>query len=87
MVLSKRDCLFVVVVSCILLVIDNEEAEVWNVKAMNLKTGSGSIEVYRWNSSTQSEPVTSSDHVHFLDVRHISCFFSASASYSSFFTG
>ena len=55
-VLSKRDCLFVVVVFCILLVIDNEEGEVWNVKAMNLRTGSGSIGIHRWNSSTQIEP-------------------------------
>ena len=29
-VLSKRDCLFVSVIFCILLVIDNEEREVWN---------------------------------------------------------
>ena len=54
-VLSKRDCLFVAVVFCILLVIDNEEGEVRNVKAMNLRTGGGSIGMYRWNSSTQSE--------------------------------
>ena len=51
-VLSKRDCLFVAVVFCILLVIDNEEGEVWNVKSMNLRTGSGSIGMSRWNSST-----------------------------------
>ena len=44
---SKRDCLFVDVVFRILLVIDNEEGEVWNVKAMNLRTGSGSIGIYR----------------------------------------
>ena len=54
-VLSKRDRLLVAVVFCILLVIDNEEGEVWNVKAMNLRTRSGSIGMYRWNSLTQSE--------------------------------
>ena len=51
-VLSNRDCLFVVVVFRILLIIDNEEGEVWNVKAMNLRTGNGSIGMYRWHSST-----------------------------------
>ena len=34
-------------VFCILLITENEEGEVWNVKAMNLRTGSGSIAVYR----------------------------------------
>ena len=33
-VLSKRDRWFVAVVFCILSVIDNEEGEVWNVKAI-----------------------------------------------------
>ena len=54
-VLSKRDCFFVAVVFCILLIIDNEAGDVWNVKAMNLRTRIGSIGMYRWNSSTQSE--------------------------------
>ena len=39
--------MFVAVVFCILSVVDNEEGEVWNLKAMNLRTGSGSIEVNR----------------------------------------
>ena len=56
--------MFVTFIFCILLVVDNEEGEVWHVKAMNLRTGSGSIGVYRWNSSKQSDLVTSSDHVH-----------------------
>ena len=56
MVLSKRT-LLVAVVYCILLIIDNEAGEVWNEKAINLRTGSESIGVYRWNSSTQSEHV------------------------------
>ena len=56
--------MFVAVVFCILVIIDNEEGEVWNVTAMNLRTGSASIGVYIWNSSTQSELVTSSDHAH-----------------------
>ena len=33
-VLSKKDCLFVAVVFCIVLVINNEKGEVWNMKAM-----------------------------------------------------
>ena len=41
--LLKRDCLFVAVVFCILLVMNNEEGEVWNVKAMNLRAGSGMV--------------------------------------------
>ena len=51
-VLSKRT-LFVCC-CCMLhsLIIDNEEGEVWNLKAMNLRTGSGSIGAYGWNSST-----------------------------------
>ena len=53
--LSKRDIQFVAVVCCILSVIDNEEGEVCNVKAMNLRARSGSIGMYRWNSLTQSE--------------------------------
>ena len=65
MVLSKRDCLFVVVVFYILLIIDNEKGEVWNVKAMNLRTGSGSIRIYGCNSSTQNALLTSSDHVQY----------------------
>ena len=54
-VLSQRDSLFVAVVFCILSVIDNEEGEVWNVKAMNLRTRRGLIGMYRWNSLTKSE--------------------------------
>ena len=50
MVLSNRTLL---VCCCTLLTIDNGEREVWNVKAMNLRTGSGSIGVCRWNCSTQ----------------------------------
>ena len=38
--------------------------EVWNVKAMNLRTGSGCFRVYKWTSSTQSKLVTSSDRFH-----------------------
>ena len=45
--------------------IDTEDGEVWNVKPMNLRTRSGSIGGYRWNSSTQSELVTSNDHVRY----------------------
>ena len=77
-----RNCLFVAVVFCVLLII---EGEVWNVKAevkaMNLRTGSGCFGGYRWNSSTQGELVTSSDHVHY------SCIPSVSDSYSSFTWG
>ena len=67
-VVSKRTLLvlFVAVVFYVFLII---EGEAWNVKAevkaMNLRTGSGCFGVYRWNSSTQSELVTSSDHVHY----------------------
>ena len=39
--------MFVAVVFCILSVVDNEEVEVWNMKAMNLRTGNGPIEVNR----------------------------------------
>ena len=65
--------MFIAVVFYILLII---EGEAWNVKAMNLRTGSGCFRVCRWNSSTQSELVTSSDHVHHWDVRQISYLFS-----------
>ena len=61
---QRGHCWFVAVVLCILLVINNEEGEVWNVKAMNLRTGNGSFGVHRWNSATQRELVTSNDHVH-----------------------
>ena len=44
---QRGHCLFVAVVFCILLIIDNEEEEVLNVKAMSLRTASGSIGVYR----------------------------------------
>ena len=58
--------MFVAVVFYILLII---EGEVWNVKAevkaMNLRNGSGCFGVYRWNSSTQSGLFTSSDHFHY----------------------
>ena len=74
--------MFVAVVFCVLLII---EGEVWNVKAevkaMNLRTGSGCFGGYRWNSSTQGELVSSSDHVHY------SCIPSVSDSYSSFTWG
>ena len=64
--MSKRTLLVCRCCIDILLII---EGEVWNVKAevkaMNLRTGIGCFGVYRWNSSTQSELVTSSDHVHY----------------------
>ena len=63
---QRGHCLFVAVVFYVLLII---EGEVWNVKAevkaMNLRTGIMCFGVYRWNSSTQSELVTSSDHVNY----------------------
>ena len=57
------------------------------MKAMNLSTGIGSIGVYRWNSSTQGELVTSSDHVHFQNVRQsvAQIFVSVAASHSSLY--
>ena len=52
------------------------EGEVWNVKAevkaMNLRTGSRCFGGYRWNSSTQDELVTSSDHVHYSCIPSVS---------------
>ena len=72
---QRGHCWFVAVVFCILLVINNDEGAVWNVEAMNLRNGSGSTGVYRWNSSTQGEVITSSDHAHCQDVRQISCLF------------
>ena len=44
---QRGQCLSVAVVFCILLIIDNEGGEVWNVKAMNLRTGS----VTNWEST------------------------------------
>ena len=74
------------VVFCTLLIIDDEGGEVWNVKAMNLRNGNGSIGVYSWSSSTQSEVAAdSSDNIHCKDMRQISCFFPVSARYSSLY--
>ena len=63
---QRRHCWFVAVVFCILLVVNNEEGEVWKVNVMNLRTRSGSVGVCRWNSSRQKELVSSSDHIHLI---------------------
>ena len=62
-------CVFIAEIVCLLLLSSAfVRLLIMKRKSLNresLNTGSGSIGIYRWNSSTQGELVISSYHVHY----------------------